>query len=47
MNLFISSYRFDQPIVAVYVSTIPFFLVMLASVLVIAFWPGLTLWLLS
>jgi TRAP-type C4-dicarboxylate transport system permease large subunit len=28
-------------------STIPFFLVMLVSVLVIAFWPQLSLWLLA
>jgi len=47
MNLFISSYRFDRPIAAVYMSTIPFFLVMLVSVLMIAFWPGLSLWLLG
>jgi TRAP-type C4-dicarboxylate transport system permease large subunit len=47
MNLFISSYRFDRPITAVYMSTIPFFLVMLVSVLVIAFWPQLSLWLLA
>jgi len=47
MNLFISSYRFDRPITAVYLSTIPFFLVMLVSVLVIAFWPQLSLWLLA
>jgi len=47
MNLFISSYRFDRPITAVYMSTIPFFLVMLVSVLMIAFWPQLSLWLLA
>jgi len=47
MNLFISSYRFDKPIATVYLSTIPFFLVMLVSVLVIAFLPQLSLWLLG
>jgi C4-dicarboxylate transporter DctM subunit len=47
MNLFISSYRFGRPITAVYRSTIPFFLVMLISVLLIAFWPQLSLWLLA
>ena len=47
MNLFISSFRFERPIAEVYVSTIPFFLVMLVSVLVIAFWPQLSLWLLA
>ena len=47
MNLFISSYRFDRPISEVYLSTIPFFLIMLASVMIIAFWPSLSLWLLG
>jgi len=47
MNLFISSYRFDRPITAVYMSTIPFFVVMLISVLMIAFLPKLSLWLLT
>ena len=47
MNLFISSYRFDRPISEVYLSTIPFFLIMLASVMIIAFWPDLSLWLLG
>ena len=47
MNLFISSYRFDRPITAVYMSTIPFFLVMLVCVLMITFWPQLSLWLLA
>jgi len=47
MNLFISSYRFDRPISEVYLSTIPSFLIMLASVMIIAFWPSLSLWLLD
>lgn len=47
MNLFISSYRFNRPITTVYSSTIPFFTVMLIAVLMIAFWPQLSLWLLA
>jgi C4-dicarboxylate transporter DctM subunit len=47
LNLFIASYRFDKPIVSVYLATIPFLLILLASVIVITFWPGLSLVLLD
>jgi C4-dicarboxylate transporter DctM subunit len=47
LNLFIASYRFDQPIVRVYLATFPFLLILLAAVLVITFWPGLSLMLLQ
>jgi tripartite ATP-independent transporter DctM subunit len=43
LNLFISSYRFERSIVEVYVSTLPFFLILLFSVVLIAFWPWLSL----
>ncbi len=43
LNLFIASYRFDRPIVDLYLSTVPFFLWLLFSVLVITFWPALSL----
>ncbi len=43
LNLFIASYRFDRSIVEVYLSTLPFFLMLLLSVVVIAFWPWLSL----
>ncbi|MBT8038779.1 MAG: TRAP transporter large permease subunit [Xanthomonadales bacterium] len=43
LNLFIASYRFDRPVVDLYLSTLPFFLFLLLAVLVIAFWPGLSL----
>ncbi len=43
MNLFIASYRFNKPIVEVYKATIPFMLVLLGTVLIITYWPGLTL----
>lgn len=45
LNLFIAGYRFDRPIVDIYLSTIPFFIFLLLSVVLIAFWPGLSLWL--
>lgn len=43
LNLFISSYRFDQSIVSVYLATFPFLLILLVSVLLITFWPALSL----
>jgi C4-dicarboxylate transporter DctM subunit len=45
LNLFISSYRFEKPILHVYSATFPFLLILLLSVILIAFWPGLSLWL--
>lgn len=47
MNLFIASYRFDKPVMTLYVATIPFFVVLLVSVLIITYWPTLSLALLS
>ena len=47
LNLFIASYRFDRPVVELYLSTLPFFLFLLLSVIIIAFWPGLSLALLD
>jgi tripartite ATP-independent transporter DctM subunit len=45
LNLFISSYRFEKPILQVYLATFPFLMILLLSAVVIAFWPGLSLWL--
>ncbi|MDP6437119.1 MAG: TRAP transporter large permease [Gammaproteobacteria bacterium] len=47
LNLFIASYRFQKSIVTVYLATFPFLLILLAAVLVITFWPGLSLVLLD
>jgi tripartite ATP-independent transporter DctM subunit len=47
LNLFISSYRFEKPIVNVFAATFPFLMILAVSVIIIAFWPGLSLWLLS
>ncbi|MEE9523492.1 MAG: TRAP transporter large permease subunit [Thermodesulfovibrionales bacterium] len=44
LNLFIASYRFEKPIVEIYSATLPFFLILLASVLIITYCPALTLW---
>ncbi|MCY4157024.1 MAG: TRAP transporter large permease subunit [Gammaproteobacteria bacterium] len=47
LNLFIASYRFGQPIVRVYAASLPFLLVLFAAVLLIAFWPALSLWMIE
>ena len=47
LNLFIASYRFERPIVELYLSTLPFFFFLMISVIIIAFWPGLSLALLN
>jgi C4-dicarboxylate transporter DctM subunit len=47
LNLFIASYRFERPVVELYLSTLPFFFFLLISVTIIAFWPGLSLALLN
>ena len=47
LNLFIASYRFERPVIELYLSTLPFFFFLLISVMLIAFWPGLSLWLVN
>jgi len=47
LNLFIASYRFDQPIMKVYSATFPFLLILMFSVIVITYWPQLSLWLVA
>jgi TRAP-type C4-dicarboxylate transport system permease large subunit len=43
MNLFIASYRFERPMIEVYRATVPFFVILLGTVLVITYWPALSL----
>jgi len=43
MNLFIASYRFEKPVMTLYLATIPFFVVLLIAVLIITYWPTLSL----
>ncbi|MDX1497629.1 MAG: TRAP transporter large permease subunit, partial [Salinisphaeraceae bacterium] len=45
MNLFIASYRFNRPVMELYRATLPFFFILLTAVLIITYWPALTLWL--
>jgi len=43
MNLFIASYRFNKPVSVLYHATLPFFFILLLAVLIITYWPGLSL----
>jgi tripartite ATP-independent transporter DctM subunit len=43
MNLFIASYRFNKPITELYYATIPFMLILFLAVLIITYWPALTM----
>ncbi len=43
MNLFISSYRFNKPVVTLYRATLPWLLILFGCVLVITYWPWLSL----
>jgi C4-dicarboxylate transporter DctM subunit len=43
MNLFIASYRFEKPIMQLYRASVPFFVILLLAVLVITYWPALSL----
>ena len=43
LNLFIASSRFDRPIVQLYKATLPFLLLLLLTLLLITYWPGLSL----
>ena len=43
MNLFIASYRFDKPIILLYRAALPFLAILLLTVLIITYWPWLSL----
>jgi tripartite ATP-independent transporter DctM subunit len=45
LNLFIASSRFDRPIVQLYRATLPFLLLLLLTLLLITYWPALSLFL--
>lgn len=46
LNLFIASYRFEKPIMHVYSATFPFLVILMFSVILITFFPEMSLWLL-
>lgn len=45
LNLFISSFRFQTPLVNLYRQVIPFFILLMAVLLLITYWPDLSLYL--
>ncbi len=45
LNLFIASSRFDKPIMQLYKATLPFLLLLLVTLLLITYWPALSLFL--
>lgn len=47
MNLFIASYRFKKPIIELYLSTIPYMFILLLALIIITYWPSLSLVLIS
>ena len=44
MNLFIASYRFKKPLTELYSATLPFLLVLLLALMLITYFPLLSLW---
>jgi tripartite ATP-independent transporter DctM subunit len=45
MNIFIASARFGKPATTIVRASLPFYAILLAAVLIITYWPGLSLWL--
>jgi TRAP-type C4-dicarboxylate transport system permease large subunit len=46
MNLFIASYRFKKPITELYSASLPFMVILLVALMLITYWPWLSLGLL-
>jgi tripartite ATP-independent transporter DctM subunit len=45
MNLFIASFRFEKPVLKLYVATLPFLIILLVALALITYIPELSLWL--
>ncbi len=45
MNLFIASFRFEKPVLKLYIATIPFLIILLIALILITYIPELSLWL--
>ncbi|MBL4722388.1 MAG: TRAP transporter large permease subunit, partial [Alcanivorax sp.] len=43
MNLFIASFRFNKPVMTLYRATLPFFFILLATVIIITYVPWLSM----
>ena len=47
INLFVASLRFDKPVVKLYAASIAFLGIMLGGLMLITYWPDLSLWLVN
>lgn len=47
MNLFIASFRFEKPILKLYAAAVPFLIILLIALIIITYFPGLSLCLLE
>ena len=47
INLFIGALRFKRPVIELYKATLPFLVIMLFALIVITYWPDLSLWLVN
>lgn len=47
LNLFISSYRFNLPVVTLYLASLPYLFLLLLGLIVITYWPALSLFLVN
>jgi TRAP-type C4-dicarboxylate transport system permease large subunit len=45
LNFFIASSRFEKPVAKLYKATLPFFLLLFVDLILITYWPGLSLFL--
>lgn len=45
LNLFISSFRFNKPVVRLYVASLPFLIILFIALMIITYFPELSLWL--
>jgi TRAP-type C4-dicarboxylate transport system permease large subunit len=43
INLFISSMRFERPVLRLYVASLPFITILMAALALITYWPALSL----
>ena len=44
-NLFLSAYRFNLPLTRIYRYALPYIGILILTVLLITYWPAMTLWL--
>ena len=47
LNLFISSFRFNKPVIKLYAAAVPFLIILLFALAIITYWPDLSLWLVN